>query len=249
MDKKKVLIVDDDESIREYLEKALVLEQYAVTTAGSAAEALGVLKANPGGFPVVLSDIMMPGIDGMELLNFVKKEYPETIVIMLTANATMETAIKSLNIGAFGYLMKPVVLEELKGMLKNAYNKYNLTKENQRLMQELKEEKEFTETIVKNLVYTVVATDSEGCIKKINKAMENLLGYTEQELVKVPIQSIFSKEFKLTSWDELMKQNQVREYPMVLLTKDGRDIKVLFSGTIMKNTQGDIIGFLGTTSL
>lgn len=249
MEKRKVIIVDDDESVLEYVQTALTLENYDVTTAGTATEVLGKLKAQPDSFPVVLSDIMMPGIDGLGLLKIIKKEYPDKIVIMLTANASVDTAVKSLNIGAFGFLMKPVVIDELKGLLNNAFDKVMLQAENKRLLQELKEEKEYTEHIVKNLVYTVVATDSDGYIKKVNKAMEDLLGYTEQELIKVPIQAIFSKEFKLTSWDELMKQNHVENYPVVFRTKDGRDLKVSFSGTIMKDAAGKIVGFLGSASV
>lgn len=241
----KILVVDDEETTLEFLRLALEFAGYEVTVASTATEAIGKLKST-GEFPVILTDIMMPGIDGLQLLRIIKKEYPDTLIIMLTAHVSMESAIKSLNEGAFAYLTKPINIEELKLVLKNAYEKYKLVQENRRLIEELRKAKEYSETIIQNLVHTVVATDSNGYIKKINKAMENLLGYKEEELRDKPLESIFAEEFQQSSWQEMVKEGRVTDFPVSFRTKDNRKIKLNFTGTVMKDNSGRVIGFLGT---
>ncbi len=246
MNKEKILVVDDDESVVEYLQTALELAQYDVRSDTSSSKALALLRSTPGGFPVILSDIMMPEMDGLEMLRIIRKEFPETLVVMLTAHASMESAIRALNEGAFAYLRKPVDLGELKASIKNAFEKYHLVQENKRLVEELNKAKEYTETIVQNLVYTVVATDSDGYIRKINRAMENILGYKEEELVGKPLDIIFSEEFRRTSWTDLISKRYVKDFAVIFRTKDGRAVEASFSGTIMKNDHGQMLGFLGT---
>ncbi len=242
----KILVVDDDESVLEFLQSALETAGYQVSVASTATEAIGKLKSAAEQFPVVLTDIMMPGINGIELLRIIKKEYPETLIIMLTAHMSMESAIKSLNEGAFAYLTKPINVDELKATLKNAYEKYSLVQENRKLLEELRKAKEYSETIVHNLIHAVVATDATGAIKKVNRAMENLLGYKEEELLGSPIQVIFSEEFQQTAWQEMIKEAKVKDFPVSFLTKTGQEIKLLFTGTVMKDTNGQVVGFLGT---
>jgi len=246
MERKEILVVDDDESVLEFLQIGLESSGYKVTTASTATEALGKLKSTPEGFPVILTDIMMPGIDGIEFLRIIKRDYPDTPVIMLTAYMSMESAIKSLNEGAFAYLTKPIRANELKATIRNAYDRYILIQENKELMEELRKAKEYHETIVENMVHTVIATDAEGRIKRINKAMENLLGYKEEELVGKSLEDIFSQEFKQTSLKDMIKEGRVKDFPVSFRTKDGKEIKLFFTGTVMKDTKGKVIGFLGT---
>lgn len=246
MEKEKILVIDDDESVLEYLKTALQVLEYDVTAAATATEALGKIKTSQQKFPVVLSDIMLPGIDGIELLRRIKKENSETIVIMLTAHASVDYAVKSLNEGAFGFLAKPINIDELKSILKNAFEKYHLLEEKKFLMDELKKSKDYLETIVQNLIYVVIATDSNGYIKKTNKAVETLLGYKEEELIGAPIQVIFSQQFKQAAWAEMINKGRVKDFPVSFLAKDGREVKVSFTGTVMKDISGNAVGFLGT---
>jgi PAS domain S-box-containing protein len=242
----KILIVDDDESVLEYVEEALSTLGYGVVACTTATQALGKLRTTADEFPVIISDIMMPGISGLEFLHMVRKEYPNSMVIMLTAYASTESAIRALNEGAFSYLKKPIDFDELRTTVKNAFEKYGLSRKNQVLIQELKEASEFSDTIVRHLTYTVVATDAQGNIKKINKAMENILGYKEEELKGLPLTTILGKDLQSTAWGNLMSKGQVKDFPVSLRTKKGRDIPLLFSGTIMKDFHGNMIGFLGT---
>jgi PAS domain S-box-containing protein len=188
----------------------------------------------------------MPGIDGIELLKTIKKNFPESMVIMLTAFSSTESAIRSLNAGAFAYLNKPVNPDELNATLKNAYRSYALSRENTRLVEELRKAKEYNEAIIENLIYLIVATDAAGTIKKVNRAVVNLLHYSEEELIGAPVTTLFSAEFQYNAWHDMVKGNRVTDFPVSFRAKNGREITLHFTGTIMKNTEGQVLGFLGT---
>ncbi len=117
----KVLIVDDEQGIREMLEIYLQREGYETRCAGSGEDALQLCSDNK--FDVVISDIKMPGIDGMELLEKVKLSNPETVFIMITAYASFETAKKSMEEEAYDYITKPFDVEEIKRKIDDALGK------------------------------------------------------------------------------------------------------------------------------
>ncbi len=108
--KLKILIIDEQLELREVIKFALE-DKYAVATVMGAEEALKYMADNP--VNLVLLDIDMIKIDGITALKEIKKRYPETEVIMLSADATLETVRKAIKLGAFGFLMKPLDNEEL----------------------------------------------------------------------------------------------------------------------------------------
>lgn len=112
-ERKTVLIVDDEENARIGLSCFLAQEGYDVETASDGEEALEILRDNPQ-TSLVISDINMPGMNGMSLLREVNREHPETAIIMVTAYGEVESYIDAMNLGAFEYLHKPVRIEELK---------------------------------------------------------------------------------------------------------------------------------------
>ncbi|HBB66283.1 MAG: hypothetical protein A2X28_08600 [Elusimicrobia bacterium GWA2_56_46] len=242
--KKKVLVVDDDEGILSLL--CATLERVGYETVGVDLASTALKKLSEENFPVVLSDIMLPNMDGLQLLSKIKELSPDTQVVMITANVNMDTAIASLKRGAFGYLKKPLEPEEMISQINNAFDRASLIEENKRLVAELKTAKEYAEQIIKDLTYTVIGLDVEGRIKKINHAVETLLGYTEEEVLGKPITSIFTEEFKTLKWPELLKENRVSGYPVSFRAKDGREVRTLFTGSVMKNSAGKLIGFIGT---
>ena len=119
VDKKRVLIVDDESTVRESLEM-LLSRLYNVHVAEDGASALSFLESvsTEGNFPdVVLLDVMMPGIDGLGTLAKVKKSYPTLPVVMLTAATTVKTAVDAMKIGAVDYLSKPFDVDELLSLI------------------------------------------------------------------------------------------------------------------------------------
>jgi len=117
--KVRVLIVDDEEDFVEQLSERLALRDYHVTSCFSGEEAVQKLKQY--NFDVVILDVAMPGIDGVETLRQVKQLKPLTEVIMLTGHATVESAIEGMKLGAFDYLLKPTKTDELVGKVNRAY--------------------------------------------------------------------------------------------------------------------------------
>lgn len=117
-----VMLVDDEVSFVESTAKRLVKRNIDVITAFSAAEGLEKLAANPD-LDVIVLDIKMPGMDGIEALKEIKKVSPLTEVIMLTGHATIESAIQGMKLGAYNYLRKPSDIQELVGQLESATKK------------------------------------------------------------------------------------------------------------------------------
>jgi DNA-binding NtrC family response regulator len=116
MDKKRVLVVDDEKSMCEYLEIALDREGYGVDTAQSGKEALRLFKENE--YDAMIADIKMPELDGISLLRKVREMNPTIPVVFITAYASMETAIESVRLGASDYVTKPFRFIQIKSRLK-----------------------------------------------------------------------------------------------------------------------------------
>jgi DNA-binding NtrC family response regulator len=115
----KLLLVDDEEAFVNALTKRLSVRDIAVVSAFSGEAGLDQLNQDPL-IDVVLLDVKMPGMDGIDTLREIKRLHPIVEVIMLTGHATLESAIEGMKLGAFDYLMKPCDLEELIGKVEEA---------------------------------------------------------------------------------------------------------------------------------
>jgi len=115
----RIMVIDDEKRICQNVEKILTKDNYEVTTALSAEEAME--KISKEAFSLLISDIVMPGgMNGLELLKLVKKQWPLTKVIMMTAYASTDTAMKSIRLGALDYVPKPFTPDELRSTVKKA---------------------------------------------------------------------------------------------------------------------------------
>ena len=117
-----VMLVDDEAPFVETMAKRLEKRELIIETALSGQAALDLLKKKPD-VDVVILDVKMPGMDGLETLQKIKMDYPLTEVIMLTAHATVESAIDGLKLGAFDYLMKPCDMGHLMSKVEEATRK------------------------------------------------------------------------------------------------------------------------------
>lgn len=124
MDAFSVLLVDDEEEFLETLVKRLAKRKLVVTGVTNAQDAIRTLTEKP--IDIVVLDVKMPGMDGLEALRQIKSTSPEVEVIMLTGHANMEAAIQGMELGAFDYLMKPMDIDELLYKLQDAYKKKSL---------------------------------------------------------------------------------------------------------------------------
>jgi DNA-binding NtrC family response regulator len=130
-----ILIVDDEEIVRESCLRVLSSEQYSLDTAGDAGSALEKIRNTP--FDLVLTDLVMPGISGIELLRKLKEEKPETDVIIMSGFGTVKTAIESLRFGAYDFIEKPFTPEVLLNSVARCLEKKHLLLENIRLRREI----------------------------------------------------------------------------------------------------------------
>jgi DNA-binding NtrC family response regulator len=133
-----LLVVDDEPLIRETLSEYLQQDGFRVRTAASGEEALKFLRETT--FDVVICDINLPGWDGLEVLDRAQRVSPDTFVVLITAYATVETAIEAFQKGAADYLMKPIVLREVSSKLRRLLAQKSLSLENQSLRRELNRE-------------------------------------------------------------------------------------------------------------
>ncbi len=177
-----LLCVDDDKGILNSLRRTLKGEDYEVTLANSGYEALEILKEKK--VHVVLSDVMMPEMDGVELVSKIKQQYPDIIRLILTGTDDKNVTVKLINTGEiYRYIAKPWDTEELKYILRQSFEHFRLNNENKRLLQENKRISE--ELVEMNLTLQSDSTDKN-----------NLLGiYTEiLDMVEIPI--IFINAFQ-----------------------------------------------------
>jgi len=122
-----ILVADDEKGIREFLEIALTKEGYEVTLASNGAEAISLCEKRK--FDIILADIKMPQGDGYTILRKVKKLHPDTIVIMITAYGSLESAIEAMKEGAFDYISKPFDVNDVKTLIQKALTKRDFKSE------------------------------------------------------------------------------------------------------------------------
>ncbi len=139
--KSRILVVDDEESIREFLEIMLRKEGYEVTTAEDGQKGLDIIKKKS--FDLVISDLQMPNMTGLELLKNVRDQYPDLLFMMITAFGTTETAVEAMKLGAYDYITKPFKIDEVRIVIGNALRSKNLEVENRTLKKELGKEYSF----------------------------------------------------------------------------------------------------------
>ena len=145
--KSKVLIVDDDLDALEMMQDLFETKGYVSLTARNGLEALEVIKNQEP--DIILSDIRMPEMDGMQLLRVLTKDYPHIPVIMITAHGTIQTAVEAMKIGAKDYILKPLSLDEILTKVERITQLSNLIKENEYLLNKLQQTYDFTNMIGK----------------------------------------------------------------------------------------------------
>ena len=135
MTKGQILVVDDEAAQREILRTILVAEGYEVEVARNAADALE--KAALKRFELVLTDLRMPGADGLSLVRDLSREDPPTLVIVMTGHGSQDTAEQAMKQRAFDYLTKPLEREDLLRIVGRAFDRIRLAAENSLLRQQL----------------------------------------------------------------------------------------------------------------
>lgn len=136
-DRIQILIAEDDDSFREMIQDFLRSPQRLISAFKNGQEAIRALKKDI--FDLIITDLMMPGADGMDVLREAKERNPESVVILVTGYASLDSALQAIRGGAYDYIRKPFKLDELEIVVKNACEKIMLVRENKGLLQRLRE--------------------------------------------------------------------------------------------------------------
>ncbi len=131
MSNERILVVDDEKTILELGRRFLTSEGFDVEIASQGMQAMKLLEQSP--YEILLTDIRMPGMSGLELMKMAKSVRPEIIMVVITGHGTITTAIESLKMGAMGFILKPFTRQELVSAIHNALDKYRLRQENIRM--------------------------------------------------------------------------------------------------------------------
>lgn len=170
----KVLVIDDDVKMLELLKKVLSRRGYTVETSPKPTEALEKFTLN--GFDIVVTDINMPEMNGLEILKQIKSISPDTIVIMITAFATVSSAVESMKLGAYDYIIKPFNMEEFVLIVDRAAEQISLKKEVEFLRREVQQRYSFGNIIGKSPQMQKVFQ----LIKQVANTNSNVIIYGER---------------------------------------------------------------------
>jgi len=132
---RRILVVDDDPIVCGSLRELLRFQGYEVETASGGEEALAIIAGSP--YDLVIADVSMPGLSGFDILKRIKQDHPLTEIILTTAYGTVENAVQAIKLGAFNYVTKPVIDEEIKMMVERCLEMQAMKAENEDLKQEL----------------------------------------------------------------------------------------------------------------
>lgn len=169
----KILVVDDEKSLREVMSIMLKRAGYAVTEAADGEEAIG--QVNKDIFDLVITDLRMPKGDGMDVLKAVKSSSPETVVLVVTAFATADSAVEAMKHGAYDYLTKPFQVDEVQLIIRNALEKRRLSTENMLLKREMASQSSFAQIVGQSEAMQKVF----DVVRKVADAKSNVLIWGE----------------------------------------------------------------------
>jgi len=188
-----ILIVDDEESVRESLYSWFIEDGYHVNSAENAKTALSMLETES--YDIILADIKMPGMDGLEMLRRIKQIKADSIVIVMTAFATVDTAVQALKDGAFDYITKPFDPDDLSHLIRNASKQISLVEENETLKNKLVSLENVEDLIGKSASIKVVLKEIESVAQSNSSVVITGESGTGKELVAKAIHSNSSRRF------------------------------------------------------
>ena len=243
----KILLIDDEPDILRVLGISLKADGYEVIPALNGAEGLEAFaKEKPS---IVITDIKMPGMDGIEVLEKIKERDPDTEVIIITGHGDIDNAIESLKYGASDFINKPIRDEALSIALERAKEKLDikrklkeytidLEKKIEVATSELRRQTNFQIKLIRSSNDGIVATDRDLKIVIYNPGAENIFGYTQSEVIyKMALSELYPQPIGKQFHEALNGNNGLKDFPWretTIQSKDGQQIPVRYSGTILR---------------
>ena len=256
---KKLLVIDDEASTRDLLKLSLESDGYTVFVAEDGPKGLEIFaRENP---PVVLTDIKMPGMDGIEVLKRVKEQSPDSEVIVITGHGEMNLAIQALQLEASDFINKPLSDESLRVALRRAEEKIWLrqklkeyTEDLEKIIQETNKELQKRHELEHNIIQTsmdgIIANDRQGNIIIFNEGAERIYGYTREEAVtRIHVTQLYPEGQarqikKMIYGEEYGGPGRLINYSVEVLTQTGELVPILLSATIIED-KGEEVATVG----
>ncbi len=254
-----LLLIDDEAGIRKILSLSLKRDGYQVLAAEDGEEGIKVFRQSLP--PIVLTDIRMPGMDGIEVLRRIKEIEPDTEVIVITGHGDMELAVQALQSGASDFITKPVNDMALAIAIKRAEEKIDLNKklkaythdlENRvrAATEELQRRYEFEDKLIQASIDGIVATNEKGNIVIFNAGASSIFGYSRFEAIRnMSINDLYPSEISAYIKKGLSGEYRGEGYPfkwkeMSVRPSHGEDVPVRFSGAILYEND-EVVGSVG----
>jgi two-component system, cell cycle sensor histidine kinase and response regulator CckA len=177
----KILIADDEPRFCESLRLLLSSQGYDITTTTSGFEAQNLISSDQ--FDLALLDLVIPDMDGHQLMEHIKRHHPETLVIIITGNSSLDSAVSALKKGAYDYLRKPFEYEELLTTVQNALNQKRLKREKEAINGKLEVSEDRYRYLVENSPDIIYTLDRNGNFTFISDAVERILGFYSEQLI------------------------------------------------------------------
>ncbi len=244
----KIVLIDDEEDIREIMTVALRDAGYTVESASDGSAGLKLCETI---YPqIVITDIRMPGIDGLQVLETLKRKYPDIEVIVATAFGEMDLAIRALQLDASDFITKPISDEALYLALKRAKNRFRskkqlkdyttiLEKEKAETSQELLRNIAFQRNLIESSMDGILACDEDNVVVTFNRSMEKMLGYAKAEALYTKTFGQFFASGEHERFQQELSNNmyggedRLVLYETRLLEKSGREIPVQVSAALL----------------
>ncbi|MDY6964847.1 MAG: DUF835 domain-containing protein [Halobacteriota archaeon] len=245
--KERILIVDDDKSTCKSLELVFGKKGYETETAGTGQEALN--KARNGFFNVALLDIKLPDVSGVDLLAPLKEIHPDMAVIMATAYATMESAVRALNEGASSYITKPLNMDEVLATIREPLEKQHLVEEKKRTEEALRKSEEKLRLLFESASDGIFVLNGEGRYTEVNQKLLKMHGFSSKDEILGEESSTFIASYDIEravgNIKKTLKKGTVTRLEYTALKADGSEFPVEMSGTALKEASGNPIDFVG----
>ena len=200
-EKRKILVIDDEAVMRDGCCRILATEGCDVLTAANGEEGLAVIKGDPEGFEVVLLDLKMPGMGGMEVLEAALEANPALLVVVITGYATVDSAVEAMKKGAYDFLPKPFSPDQLRLIISRVQEKRRLELEAEQLraeaarsLRDVATEQSKVRTIVHCMADGILVTDREGRTVLTNPAAGRMLGIETSACLSKPLREAVGHE-------------------------------------------------------
>ncbi|HZV82289.1 MAG TPA: response regulator, partial [Geobacteraceae bacterium] len=239
----RILIADDEADIALILKLHLEDAGYSTLRAKDGVEALEMLSREQ--FELLLLDIKMPRMDGLEVLGRVRETYPAMVVVMMTAHGSEDIAVDAMKRGAIDYISKPFSSDDMLKRVERAI-KYNRTvQENERLQQTLVAEQKKTEAILQGMAELLIAVDLQGRIMSVNQKAETVLGIGREALLGRVVEDVIDAEIAagitLPCRMTLESGEPALDVTYFINSTSGK-IPVLASASPLRDSSGALIG-------